>query len=168
MARINLMILQCFTKLKTFSRVQTAMEIQHYILVLHTGRSIWEIVSTFVSQLILANFWVENLMALADFLQQVPKLDFRPPRACAVANKNIFFQIQAIYTSLESIFKMEHFLLKNPILKLYRLDTRGIQCFALFLKDTSLRVFSGMYAMAQILLSSGFFICQFQQSINFQ
>ena len=37
-------------------------------IVCHTGRSIWEIVSTFVSQLILANFWVENSMAPTNFL----------------------------------------------------------------------------------------------------
>ena len=38
------------------------------LIVRHTGRSIWKIMSTFVSQLFLANFWVENLMAPADFL----------------------------------------------------------------------------------------------------
>ena len=135
-------------------------------MVRHTGRSIWEIVSTFVSQLILANFWVENSMTPPDFSQQVSKLDFKPTRACAVAKKTCF-QIQVIYTSLDSIFKMEHFLLKNLILKLYRLAARVFQSFALFLKDTSLRLFSGMYTMAQIFLSADF-VCHFQQNINFQ
>ena len=56
---------------------------------------------------------------------------------------------------------MEHFLLKYLILKLYRLAARSFQSFALFFQDTSLRLFFGMYTMAQIFLSADFFICQF-------